>query len=111
MIKEDGGITLSQSHYVEKVLKRFGFSDCKPSPTPYDPIVTLQKNKRIGLDQLRYSQIVGSLIYLASATRPNISFAVSKLSRFKSNPGTDHWHALGRYNELWNSLFWSACST
>jgi len=35
-------------------------------------------------------------MYLASATRPDISFAVSKLSRFMSNPGTDHWHALER---------------
>ena len=35
-------------------------------------------------------------MYLASATRPDISFAVSKLSRFMSNPGTDHWHALAR---------------
>jgi hypothetical protein len=41
-------------------------------------------------DQLRYSQIIGSLMYLASATRPDISFAVSKLSRFVSNPGDDH---------------------
>jgi hypothetical protein len=48
LIKADGGITLLQSHYVEKVLKRFGFSDCKPSQTPYDPIVTMRKNKRIG---------------------------------------------------------------
>ena len=35
-------------------------------------------------------------MYLASATRPDISFAVSKLSRFVSNPGDDHWHALER---------------
>src|SRR3954468_4463866 len=35
-------------------------------------------------------------MYLASATRPDISFAISKLSRFVSNPGDDHWHALER---------------
>ena len=35
-------------------------------------------------------------MYLASATRPDISFAVSKLSRFVSNLGDDHWHALER---------------
>ena len=35
-------------------------------------------------------------MYLASATRPDISFTVSKLSRFVSNPGDDHWHALER---------------
>jgi hypothetical protein len=35
-------------------------------------------------------------MYLASAMRPDISFAVSKLSRFMSNPGDDHWRALER---------------
>ncbi|KAK1683427.1 hypothetical protein QYE76_044275, partial [Lolium multiflorum] len=96
LIKNESGITLTQSHYVEKILSRFGYIDSKPSSTPYDPSVTLHKNRRIAIDQLRYSRIVGSLMYLASATRPDISFAVSKLSRFMSNPGTDHWHALDR---------------
>ena len=45
---------------------------------------------------MRYSQIVGSLRYLASATRPDISFVVSKLSRFVSNSRDTHWHALER---------------
>ena len=93
---ENGGITLLQSHYVEKVLSRFGYSKCTPSPTPYDPSKMLRKNKGIARDQLRYSQIIGSLMYLASATRPDIAFAVSKLSRFVSKPGDDHWHALER---------------
>ncbi|WVZ55766.1 hypothetical protein U9M48_006388 [Paspalum notatum var. saurae] len=87
LIKDESRITLSQTHYVEKVLSRFGYIDSKPSPNPYDPSVTLRKNKRIDLNQLKYSQIIGSLMYLASATRPDISFAVSKLSRFMSNPG------------------------
>ena len=89
----NGGVTLVQSHYVEKILNRFGYSDCKSAPTPYDP-TELQKNQRITSDQLRYSQIIGSLMYLASAMRPDISFAVSKLSRFVSNPGDEHWKAL-----------------
>ncbi|KAK1644742.1 hypothetical protein QYE76_062547 [Lolium multiflorum] len=93
---DDGGITLLQSHYVEKILSRFGYSDCKSSPTPCDPSVIIRKNKRIARDQLRYSRIIGSLMYLASATRPDISFAVSKLSRFVSRPGDVHWHALER---------------
>jgi len=89
LVKDESGITLLQSHYVEKVLSRFGFMDSKPSPTPYDPSVTLRNNKKIARDQLRYfardqlryfardqlrySQIIGSLMYLASATRPDIS--------------------------------------
>ena len=35
-------------------------------------------------------------MYLASATRPDISFAMIKLSRFVSNPGDEHWKALER---------------
>jgi hypothetical protein len=92
----NGGVTLVQSHYVEKVLSHFGYSKCELAPTPYDPSKLLKKNRRISRDQLRYSQIIGSLMYLASAMKPDISFAVSKLSRFVSNPGDDHWHALER---------------
>jgi len=81
LIKNENGITLSQSHYVEKILSRFGYVNSKLSPTPYDPSVILRKNKKIAKNQLRY---------------PDISFAVSKLRRFMSNLGTHHWHALER---------------
>jgi hypothetical protein len=77
-------------------LSRFGYKDNKPSPTPYDPSLVLQKNKRIGRDQLRYSQIIRSLMYLASATRPAILFVMSKLSQFTFNTRDDHWRVLER---------------
>ena len=87
LIKDESGIVLTHSHYVEKVLSQFGFIDSKPSPTPYDPSVELRKNKKESIEQLRYSRIIGSLMYLASVTRPDISYVVSKLSRFMSNTG------------------------
>ena len=37
--ESDGGVTLLQSYYMEKVMSHFGFSDCQPAPTPYDPRV------------------------------------------------------------------------
>ena len=79
--KGENLITLLQSHYM----------DCKPSTTLYDYSLILRKNKRLGKDHLRYSQIISSLMYLASATRPDISVAISKWSRFSSNAGSDHW--------------------
>jgi hypothetical protein len=94
LIKGENEITMKQSHYVENILNRFVFSDSKASPTPYDPTLKLHKNRGQGINQLRYSQIIGSLMYLAGATRPDISFAVNKLSRFTSNPESDHWCAL-----------------
>jgi hypothetical protein len=77
---ENGGVTLSQTHYVEKMLSRFGYNNSKPAPTFYNTSLVLRKNLRIIVDQLRYSQIIGSLMYLASATIPDIAYAVSKLS-------------------------------
>jgi hypothetical protein len=96
LIKSEDEITLNQSHYVEKILSRFGFEECKISPTPYDASIKLHKFEGEGKDQLRYSQIIGSLMYLAGAMRPEISYVVSKLSRFTSNPGDDHWKVVER---------------
>jgi hypothetical protein len=41
LLREEGncGVPLVQSHYVEKVLNCFGYDDCTPAPTPYDPSV------------------------------------------------------------------------
>jgi hypothetical protein len=80
LIKGENEITLTQSHYVEKVLSHFGYKENKSSPTPYDTSLILRKNKRIDRDQLIYSQMIRSLMYLASVTRSDILFVVSKLS-------------------------------
>jgi hypothetical protein len=42
----NGGITLVQSHCVEKVLSCFGYSKCEPAPTPYDPSKLLKKKSK-----------------------------------------------------------------
>jgi hypothetical protein len=90
LIKGEDGITLSQSHYVENVLTRFGHMDCKPVTTPYDPSYTLSKHEGEPVNQLLYSQIIGSLMYLSSATRPDISYAVCRLARYSASPGDRH---------------------
>lgn len=91
------GISISQSHYVEKILERFGYTNCRSVKTPYDSSKPLYKNKSgVPVSQLRYSQIIGSLMYLANCTRPDISFSVSKLSRYTSCPDRTHWEALDR---------------
>jgi hypothetical protein len=74
LIKGENGIILKQSHYVENILNRYGFSDSKDSPTPFDPSLKLRNNRGQGINQLRYFQIISSLMYLASATRPDILF-------------------------------------
>jgi len=43
------------------------------------------------MEKRLYRELVGSIIYLANATRPDIAFAVSMLSCFCANPGYEHW--------------------
>ena len=48
------------------------------------------------MSQLKYSQLIGSLLYIFNKTRPDISYAVGILSRCTSNPSREHWIALER---------------
>ncbi|XP_073290547.1 uncharacterized protein [Primulina huaijiensis] len=89
-------IVLSQSHYVETVLKKFNAYDSTPVKTPLDVNVHLAKNRGEPVSQLEYSRIIGSLMYITNCTRPDIACAVNKLSRFTSNPSDAHWKALTR---------------
>jgi len=41
-----------------------------------------------------YGNAVGALLYLATSTRPDISFTVATLCRFIANPGVKHWNAV-----------------
>ena len=90
------GYILTQSHYVEKILNKYNQSNCKVAVTPFDANCKLKKNTRDAVSQLQYSQVIGSLMYLMNATRPDIAYSVSRLSRYTSNPEKDHWEALVR---------------
>ena len=45
------------------------------------------------MEAILYASVVGSLMYLQTCTRPDISFVVGMLGRYQSNPGIDHWKA------------------
>ncbi|KAL0373638.1 UNVERIFIED_CONTAM: Retrovirus-related Pol polyprotein from transposon TNT 1-94 [Sesamum radiatum] len=97
LIRSTDGIAIFQSHYVEKIIEKFGYQNSIIAKTSYDSSVALFKNESgISVAQLRYSQIIGSLQYLANGTRPDISFSVSKLARYTSCPDKTHWGALDR---------------
>nr|GEW33702.1 zinc finger, CCHC-type [Tanacetum cinerariifolium] len=91
---ESNGIACSQSHYIEKVLKKFNYSDCTLVSTHLDTCEKLMPNKGLVVSQLEYSRVIGCLIYDMTYTRPGIAFIVGKLSRYTSNPGTQHWQAI-----------------
>nr|GEW29766.1 zinc finger, CCHC-type [Tanacetum cinerariifolium] len=79
-------IGISQSYYIEKVLKKFNYFDCTPMSTPIDTSEMLMPNNGHVVSQLDYSKVIGCLMYVTTCTRPNISFDVGKLSMYTSNP-------------------------
>nr|GEU83499.1 zinc finger, CCHC-type [Tanacetum cinerariifolium] len=70
--------------------------DCSSVSTPMDPIKKLKPNTGKPVDQLEYSRAIGFLIYAMTSTRPDIAYAVGRLSRFTSNPSSQHWKAKTR---------------
>lgn len=94
--KTSDGLSLSQSHYVETILKKFKAYDDKPVKSPVDLGIYLAKNTGEPVSQLEYSRVIGSLMYITNCTRPDIAYIVNKLSRFTSNPSVVHWKALNR---------------
>jgi len=93
-----GTVTMSQEHYLMACLEKFGLANCNGVDKPISSRLTVQDQPEVinSTAQELYRGMVGSLLYLASWTRPDIAFAVSELSRFVSNPGKPHLEAAKR---------------
>jgi hypothetical protein len=88
---------LSQEKYIEKVLHRFNMHDAKFVSTPiasYFKLSALQcptsKDDIEYMLRVPYSSVVGSLMYIMVCSRPDLSHAMSLVSRYMANPGKEH---------------------
>ena len=93
-----GTLRLSQRALAESLIAKFGMTQSKPKRTPMDLSVRLIKStdpaELCGPDDTHtYMEIVGSLLYLSTCTRPDIAQAVGVLSRFMSCPTPVHLSA------------------
>lgn len=99
--RDQGCITVDQKQHIENLLKRFHMEDCIGVQTPLDvgqnlfDVELQRKNDGIKFD-VPYQEAVGSLMYLAQGTRPDIAFRVGLLSRFNNNHGPAHFAAVKR---------------
>jgi len=90
-------IYLDQESYVDQVLKNFGMDDCKVVSTPIESKVEkVTNNIDVDLSNLPYQKLIGSLMYLAVLTRPDITFAVNYLSQFNNCYSEYHWQCAKR---------------
>ncbi|KAJ7297158.1 hypothetical protein O6H91_Y076800 [Diphasiastrum complanatum] len=100
----DLGITrIGQKRYVRELIARFEMEDANPVATPVErglvltkemcPVTEDEKSKMIDVP---FRSLVGSLMYAAVCTRPDVAFSVNRVSQFSSNPGWQHWLAAKR---------------
>ena len=95
-IRTPNGLHLMQRKYITDLLNKVDMLHAKPvsTPLPSSPKLTLNSSTTLS-DPHEYRMIVGSLQYLA-LTRPDISYAINKLSQYMHRPTTDHWQAVKR---------------
>jgi len=93
--RELSTISIHQAPYIMSMLSRFQMTDCVPAQTPLDPSLPLlyANGNEKRCNQRLYQEIMGSLNHLAVYSRPDISFAVSRLSQFNKDPTETHLKA------------------
>ena len=86
---------------MDKVLKRFSMENSKKGNVPIHHSVKLSKSQCPGSDQehdqmsrVPYASAIGSIMYAMICTRPDVSYALSMVSRYLENPGLSHWTAV-----------------
>ncbi|CAH0550178.1 unnamed protein product [Brassicogethes aeneus] len=110
--KDENYMKLHQENYIESVLEKFNMNESKPQSTPMVTTQVTKQNKRRKIEEqnLRdnaqneestickapYREAIGSLMYLANATRPDIAFAVNYLARKQLEPTEDDWTSVKR---------------
>lgn len=96
---ELGYTELSQENYLKNVLKRFQMHNCKSISTPLDSNLDLKffqtEENNVELQKL-CRKIIGSIMYAALATRPDLCESISILSRFQSKANENLYKSLKR---------------
>ncbi|GKD11790.1 hypothetical protein Tco_1196197, partial [Tanacetum coccineum] len=80
-------------------IKDMGEADVIMVRTPMDTCEKLMSDNGHTVSQPEYSRVIGCLMYAMTCTRPDIAFVVGKLSRYTSNPSTQHWQAIQRVSK------------
>ena len=92
--QSDGSIFVRQVVYTNKILQKFNMAETKGVSTPASR--EEGDNHKDVSGKVPYRKAVGSLMYLAAATRPDIAFAVNKAARVMDRPADKDWNNIKR---------------
>ena len=86
-------ISISQPEYIDRLLAKYNMTNAKSASTPFErgTKLSLATPDNSLCNQKLYQELTGSLNHLAVFSRPDIAFAVSKLSKFNANPTMTHF--------------------
>jgi hypothetical protein len=93
--REERKMYLSQEHYLEAILDKFGEvgNPCRTVlPADWKPMAATDKEVKLARDK-PYPALAGSILYAATITRPDIAYAASLLCRLMGRWSLDHWKA------------------
>lgn len=88
------GLHLMQLKYILDLLAKTKMTNAIPVTLTLSPKLTMRSGTPL-VDMCEYRQVIGSLQYLAF-TRPDIAYAINKLSQFMHSPTDEHWQAVER---------------
>jgi hypothetical protein len=101
--RENRTLFINQSYYCSTVMERFHMSTSNPVKTPFECTTPLSQAHCASspediayMQDKNYRSVVGSIMYLAMGTRPDLAYALQQLSQFLHNPGPAHWRAAKR---------------
>jgi hypothetical protein len=94
-------LALSQSTYLDTVLKRFRMENSKKGNLPVIKGVTLsvtqcpaKETEKREMSDIPYASAIGFIMYAMQSTRTDVALALSMTSHYQSNPGMSYWSAV-----------------
>lgn len=88
-------VTIDQEQYIEQLLLKFGMFNCRSIDTPIECKLNLEKAENC-LTDVPYQRLIGSLMYLAVLSRPDIAYSISYLSQFNNCYNESHFNQAKR---------------
>jgi hypothetical protein len=86
-------IKIAQEVYTDEIITEYGLTDARDAKTPPVSLEMLEPTSETDIlaDTDQYRRVIGKLLYLMRGSRPDICFAVSRLSRYIARPAEKHW--------------------
>src|SRR5665811_487794 len=100
---EKGTISANQGIYIDALVQQCGLEEANPVANPMLQGVSIgpehcpiSDEERRDMQKIPYREVLGLMNYIATHTRPDISYPASMLGQVTNNPGRTHWEAMKR---------------